>query len=122
MTDAAPEPQFLAEDVDQATVARLTSREIRHPEVAVALEPQLRGLVEEHGRTRIVIDLGPCHYLGSTAFAAILTLGKLLKKQDGKLALCGVDPDVRIGARIIGIEQVAPIFDTEAQAIAHVSA
>jgi anti-anti-sigma factor len=121
MSDAA-ELHFDAEDVGDATVARVRDREIRHPEAAVALGAQLRGLVEQHGRTRIVVDLHHCHYLGSTAFAALLTLGRLLMQHGGRMALCRVTPDVQIGARIIGIEQVAPMFDTEAEAIAHVTA
>ncbi len=37
------------------------------------------------------------------------------------MALCRLDPDVTIGAQIIGIGQVSPIFETEDEAIAHVS-
>jgi anti-anti-sigma factor len=116
------DPQFQAEDVDGVTVARVTAREIRHPELAVALGAQLRGLVEEHGRTRIVVDLHDCRYLSSTGFAALLTLGKLLQQHDGRMAVCRVNPDVLVGARIIGMEKVAGFFDTEAEAISHVSA
>ena len=121
MSDPA-EPQFEAEDVDGATVARVTAREIRHPEVATALGAQLRGLVEEHGRTRIVVDLHDCRYLSSTGFAALLNLGRLLKQRGGKMAICRVHPDVRVGARIIGMEQVASFFDHESEAVSHVSA
>ncbi|WP_169976870.1 STAS domain-containing protein [Tautonia rosea] len=121
MSDAF-EPQFVAEDVDHATVARLKAREIRHPEVAVELGSQLRALVEQHQRTRIVVDLQDTRYLSSTAFATLLNLGRLLQQHQGKMALCNLDPDVMVGARIIGIAQVAPIFDSEADAIAHVSA
>ena len=120
MSDAF-EPQFIAEDVDKATVARLKAREIRHPELAVELGAQLRALVEQHNRLRVVIDLRDTRYLSSTAFAALLNLGRLLQQHGGKLALCQLDPDVLIGAQIIGIAQVAPIFSTEAEAIAHVS-
>ncbi|RUL87075.1 STAS domain-containing protein [Tautonia sociabilis] len=116
------EPQFVAEDVDAATVARITAKEIRHPEAATALGAQLKGLVEQHSRTRIVVDLDSCRYISSTGFAALLGLGRLLRQHGGRMALCRVDPDVLVGARIIGIEQVAPIFETESQAIAHVSA
>ena len=118
----AVDPQFEAEDVGDATVARLLHREIRHPEAAVELGAQLRGLVEQHGRTRIVVDLHDCHYLGSTAFASLLNLGRLLTQHGGRMALCRVGPDIKVGARIIGIEQFAPMFDTEAEAIDHVSA
>lgn len=115
------EPQFVAEDVDDATVARLTAREIRHPEIAVELGAQLRALVEQHNRLKIVVDLRDTRYLSSTAFAALLNLGRLLHQRGGKMALCRLDPDVTIGAQIIGIGQVSPIFETEDEAIAHVS-
>ena len=115
-----PHPLIDPEDVGDATVARVLIDEIRDPEAAGVLGRSSGGSSTQHGRTRIVVDLNDFRYISSTAFAAILGLAKRLGEHGGKIALCRVHPDVLVGARIIGIEQFAPIHATEAEALAAV--
>jgi anti-anti-sigma factor len=49
--------------------------------------------------------------MSSTAFAVLFTTARMVEGKNGRLALCGLSPDVLVGARIIGLERAAPIFD-----------
>jgi len=117
MSSQPPELHFESEDVGPVTVVHVQSREIRHPSAALEFGNQLRTLIEEHGRTRLAIDLKKTHYLCSTGFSALLTIARALKAMDGAIALCNLDPEVAVGARIIGIDRITPIFDDEDEAI-----
>lgn len=112
---------FDAEDVDGVTVVTTTTELIRHPPQAQAFSEDLARLVNHDLRTKIVINLKATRYLGSSAFAALIGLSKLVSSKGGKLALCELDPDVMVGANILSLGSLVPIFETEKEAIAAVA-
>ena len=111
---------FDLDDLGGVAIVRVMATAIRHPEHAQEFSAELASLVEKEGRTRLVLDMRECDYLGSTAFAAILGLYKKVNAAGGKLAIFGFRPDVLVGANIIGMGHIIPIVDDENQAIAAV--
>ncbi len=109
---------FDLEEVGDVVVARMTVSTIRHPPQAQEFSHDLIDLLDTYKRTRIVLNLRGAHYFGSSAFAAIFGLIKRVEAAGGKLALCELDPDLLIGANILGLGTVVPIVDTEAEALA----
>lgn len=111
---------FDLEEVGDVVVARMTVSVIRHPPQAQEFSHDLVDLVETYKRTRIVLNMRGAHYFGSSAFAAIFGLVKRVEAAGGKLALCELDPDLLIGAKILGLGTMVPILDTQADALAAV--
>ena len=116
-----PSDYFDLDEHGGVTIVRVVVESIRHPGHAQEFSRDLAALVERDGRNRLVLDLRKTHYLGSTAYAALLGLAKKVDAARGKLALTHVDPDVLIGANIIGLGRIIPIFDDEKQALEAVS-
>ncbi len=112
---------FDVTDRGAVTIVHVLEPTIRHPGQAEQFGADLNALVDRDGRNRLVVDFHRNHYLGSTAFAVLIGLAKKVEAARGKLALCSLDPDVLVGANIIGLGKIIPIFEGEADAIEAVS-
>jgi anti-anti-sigma factor len=74
--------------------------------------------VDRIGARNYVLNLKQTKYMSSTAFAMLLNFAKKVTGSGGTLKLCAMDPDVRIGADIIGLGRFVPIVAEESVAIA----
>jgi anti-anti-sigma factor len=99
-------------------VATVVSPEIRHPGPAQELGAELARLVEHDKLTRVVIDLSHTRYLSSTAFAVLLSFAKKVEAAHGQLRIAGMQPDVLVGANIIGLGRIVEIHPDVASALA----
>lgn len=108
---------FDTEDVGGVTLVTTTTELIRHPPQAQEFSEDLARLVNHEMRTKIVINMSKTRYLGSSAFAALIGLSKLVNSKGGKLALCELDPDVMVGANILGLGTIMPIYEAEKEAL-----
>jgi anti-anti-sigma factor len=66
----------------------------------------------------LLINASATHYMSSTAFAVLMKFGRDVRASGGRVAICAMDPSVRLGANILQLGQVVPIFDDEPTAIA----
>ncbi len=66
---------------------------------------------------RLVVNMKHARYLSSTGFAILFKLVKQAKDQGSNIKFCNLDPEVRIGADIIGLDKIASIYGTEQEAI-----
>jgi anti-anti-sigma factor len=114
----APRAHVQWYDSNGIAVVEVLSREIRHPDPAQELSAQLNTLVDQEGRTRILINFHKTRYLSSSAFAVLFNLAKKLDAAGGQLRLCSMTPDVRTGASILRLGQYAEIYDDERSALA----
>src|SRR4051794_31217432 len=94
---------FDLEMIDDIAIVYVTSHEIRHPGPAQELSAELAKLVERDKLKRMVVDLSDTRYLSSTAFAVLLGLAKRVEAAKGELKISGLQPDVLVGANIIGL-------------------
>jgi anti-sigma B factor antagonist len=111
-------PHVRAETVDDVIVLTLLVTEIRTPILAASVGKDLGTLVDRIGGRYYVLNLKRTKYMSSTAFAMLLNLAKKVTATGATLRLCEMDPEVRIGADIIGLGRFVPIVDDEATAIA----
>jgi anti-anti-sigma factor len=111
-------PHVRAETVDEVIVLTLLESEIRTPIVAASVGRDLGMLVDRIGAQPYVLNLKKIKYMSSTAFAMLLNLAKKITTKGGSVKLCEMDPDVRIGADIIGLGKFVPIVAEESVAIA----
>jgi anti-anti-sigma factor len=101
-------------------VARPLVRDLREPTEAMEIGRQLNAAVAAAGssQARLAVDLHKVRYMCSTGFATLLNLARSLSSQGGRMAVFGLQPDVRVGANIISLGQFLPIHDDESSAIA----
>jgi anti-sigma B factor antagonist len=111
-------PHVRAETVDDVVVLTLLVHEIRTPIMAASVGRDLGTLVEQIGARPFVLNLKQTKYMSSTAFAMLLNFTKKITGLGGTLKLCEMDPEVRIGADIIGLGRFVPIVAEESVAIA----
>lgn len=105
-------------DVGGVAVARVLDEEIRQPAAAADLGADLGRLAGEGGPRRVVVDLGRARYLCSSAFAVLVNFARKVEASGGAVRLCGLHPDVAVGANIIGLGRVVPIHDDRDAALA----
>jgi anti-sigma B factor antagonist len=99
-------------------VASVASPEIRHPGPAQELGDELASLVACEGHRKIVVDLGHTHYLSSTAFAVLLGFARKVEAAGGQLRIAGMQPDVLVGANIIGLGRIVDLCPDVRSALA----
>jgi anti-sigma B factor antagonist len=107
-----------AKEADGVTVVEVLSKDIRHPTPALGFGEQLYYLIDNEGRHRFVIDFRHTRYLCSTAYAVILNMAKKVEAASGKMVLCGLHPELMIGANIIRLDELIEIYPDEAAALA----
>jgi anti-sigma B factor antagonist len=111
-------PHVRAETVDDVVVLSLLVHEIRTPIMAASVGRDLGELVDRIGARNYVLNLHRTKYMSSTAFAMLLNFTKKITALGGTLKLCAMDPEVRIGADIIGLGRFVPIVADESTAVA----
>jgi anti-anti-sigma factor len=100
-----------------ASVVEILAKELRFPHQALELGTELTLVAGQDWAKQLLVNMKHVKYLSSTGFAVLLKLVKQVKDQGGKLKFCNLDPEVRIGADIIGLDKVASLSGTEHEAI-----
>ncbi len=108
--------------VDDVAVVEVLAGELRFPHQARELGDELALVVGQDWASRLVIDMRHTKYLSSTGFAILVSLVNQARKLNHEIKFCNFDPQVRIGADIIGLDKVAEIRDTEHDALRAFSA
>jgi anti-anti-sigma factor len=93
------------QDFGDVTVLRLKVPMLRADEVTEALFEQTYSLVDEAGRSRLVLNCDGLVYLASRVLGKLVTLLRKVRAAGGRLALCKVHPT------IAGVLQTARLAD-----------
>jgi anti-anti-sigma factor len=114
---AMPAVSLESEQVGDVTVVRIAcKRLLDEPEMGRVRRNLLR-LAEEPGRRRMVLDFRQVEALSGAVLAGLLALRQALLTQGGRLALCGLRPDVRELFVITGLERSLNVYLTEQEAL-----
>jgi anti-anti-sigma factor len=111
-------PHLRVRTDDGAVVLHLLDRELRFPEQIDELKQDLVAVVHRVGEAQYLVEMGHTRYLCSSGFAMFINLAKTIAEAGGVMAICGMNPDVRIGADIIRLGDIVPIFADQDAAIA----
>ena len=117
MSDS-PLIQLRPDRVDGVAILDLLPREMTEPEEAARLSEGLRAVATMVGSNRFLINATTTKYMSSTAFAVLISFGLRTDEAGGRVALCGLDPFVRVGADIVRLGRIIPIYEDEATALA----
>src|SRR5919204_4693908 len=83
------------EDIGDVTVVHFTDRKILDEENIQVIGEQLFSLVDELGRTKLLLNFHNVEYMSSAALGKLITLNKKVQSAGGRLVLCNIDPQIR---------------------------
>lgn len=119
MTASTPEFELISLNmVGDVAVAQVTAHELRFPAQAQALSYELGLVIGQEWAAKSLIDFSRTAYIGSTGFAALVGVVKRAAELGHLVKFCGLTPDVRVGADIIGLDRIAELYEAEADALA----
>jgi anti-sigma B factor antagonist len=105
------------EEVGDVTVAKFIDKKILDETNIQIIGNQLFGLIDEDGRTKIVLDFSNVEYLSSAALGKLITMDKKMKGAKGKLRLCSIRPDIYEVFAITKLNKLFDIYDNQEKAL-----
>ncbi len=103
--------------VGEVAVVEILAKELRFPHQAQELGTELTLVAGQEWAKQLLVNMKHVKYVSSTGFAVLLKLVKQAKDHGSILKFCNMDPEVRIGADIIGMDKIASLYGTEHEAI-----
>ena len=86
-------------------------------ELDLASTPTFQAAVGDAKAARLVLDLGECTFLDSSAIRALLGAARAYAKAGGSAALVAVEPATLRVLEIAGVDQALPVFSSVAEAV-----
>jgi len=115
---ANPEFQHLSMSmVKDVAVVEVTTREMHGPQLAQELGQELARVAAQDWARRLLIDFKRVTFLSSTGFAVLFKLVSQARAEGREMKLCGMEPGVRLGAEIVGLDKVTEIHENESAAL-----
>lgn len=82
------------EDIGDVTVVNFIDKKILDEQNIQVIGEQLFRLVDDLGRTKLLLNFGNVEYLSSAALGKLITLNKKVNSASGKLILCNIAPNI----------------------------
>jgi anti-sigma B factor antagonist len=115
---AQPRRQRLeVEDIGDVTVVNFTDKKILDEQNIQVIGEQLFRLVDELGRTKLLLNFGNVEYLSSAALGKLITLNRKVNQVGGKLVLCNIAPQIYEVFEITRLNRVFTIHEEEQAAL-----
>ena len=111
-------PHYWTEHVNRVTVFRILVKEVRELDGAVAVFRGVSAMARRMVPAFILIDLSETKHMSGMGLVVLSNLARQIAAMRGRLAICHVDPSLRVGADILGISPGVDIYDDEASALA----
>jgi anti-anti-sigma factor len=105
---------------DKVLAVRLLDERIMDDLVVQEVCETLINLVKIDGQTRLVVNFAAVRALVSRVLAVLFNLAELIEAQGGKMAFCGISPELLRGFKIIGLDKRVKICKDEREAAEHV--
>jgi anti-sigma B factor antagonist len=105
------------EQAADVTVLRLTTARLPDDDTVRAVFDPLSRLVGEGGRKHLVLNLAVAEHLPSMALAKLVTLSRMVRASNGRLALCHLCPTVEARLASTHLGGLFDIYATEEEAV-----
>ena len=112
----SPDALYHIDDVGTAIVVHFD-----YSRMADEARTSLYDLVESQGKTHIVLDFTSVVVISSVALGILVTLQRKVVAAGGKLAICGLDENLRYLFQITQLDRVLTLCDTREQALAKIA-
>ena len=115
---AQPRRQRLeVEDIGDVTVVNFTDKKILDEQNIQLIGEQLFRLVDELGRTKLLLNFGNVEYLSSAALGKLITLNKKIGAVGGRLVLSNIRPEIYEVFEITRLDKLFKIKKDEQEAL-----
>jgi anti-sigma B factor antagonist len=104
------------DDRGDVTVVRLKLLRLGDDD-AQAVFKQVYSLVDDMGRSKLVLSLGPVEYLPSMALGKLVMLNRKAQAAGGRLALCQLTAGAREILDATHLSQLFHLYGTEQEAV-----
>lgn len=84
---------------------------------SAVLEKKLLAMIEDKGLNALIMEFSKVDYISSAGLRVLISAAKYLIKNNGRLALVGLNANVREVFDIAGFFQMFEIYDTREEAI-----
>ena len=105
-------------EVGDVSVVRFMDRKLVESGNIQEVAQELFGLVEKEQRKNLLLDFSTLDFLSSEALGKLISLDRLVKRQQGKLKLSNIRPEIYEVFTITKLNRVFDIRDNEAEALA----
>ena len=115
-----PDPDFqhirfsMVKDV---AVVEIRTQEVYGITLAQELAAELALVTAQEWARRVLVNFRRVGFLSSTGFATLFKLVSSFKAAGRQVKFCGMEPGVRLGAEIIGLDKIAEIHSNESSAL-----
>ncbi|WP_406693911.1 STAS domain-containing protein [Singulisphaera sp. Ch08] len=103
--------------VKDVAVVEIMTKDLRGPDLALELGTELTAVAGQEWAKQLLLNFRHVRYLSSTGFAVLAKLLNQAKATGQQIKLCELDPDVRVGADIIGLSKYVEIHNNESAAL-----
>ncbi len=108
--------KLMDETRNGVTVVHVMSEWLIDPKLADTLTSKLCSQLEG-GANPLVVDLGGVTRLTSIFFRSFIMAGKEAGKRKVRMAFCNLSPTIKDGFKIVGLDKMFKLFDTEQEAL-----
>lgn len=103
--------------VKDVVLVEVLSTDLQGPALAQEFGVELSTVAVQEWAHQILLDLRKLHHLSSTGFAALVKFVNQVQSLGKQVKFCNMDPDVKIGADIIGLGKVVELHADESSAL-----
>ena len=104
MTDAEFQHLRLSMVKDVAVV-EIRTKDVHGPQLAQELGHELEVVTAQDWAKRVLVNFHRVGFLSSTGFAALFKLVSRAKAEGREVKFCSMEPGVRLGAEIVGLDK-----------------
>ena len=105
------------EESGDVTIAKFVDKKILDEGNIQIIGNQLFSLVEDDGRSKIVLDFSNVEYLSSAALGKLITMDKKVRGAKGQLRLCTVRPEIYEVFAITKLNKLFKMFENRDKAL-----
>jgi anti-sigma B factor antagonist len=112
-----PRPRWLeAEPAGGVTVVRFTCAEIWGADMVTEISRRLERLAEV-GNHRLLLHFEGVQRMDSTMLGAVVGLHRKVRAAAGRLALCGLSPELREAFEVLQLTRLLAVYDEPEEAL-----
>lgn len=117
MSDRQADDLLGREDFGEVTVMRATVPILRSDEMTEAVFRQLHALVDDTGRSRLVLNLNGVVFISSMVIGKLVMLIHKVRRAGGRLAMCKLAATIFDLMQMTHLDEIVPIYGDEQDAV-----
>jgi anti-anti-sigma factor len=98
--------------VNDIALVEIMTKDLQGPKLAKELGAELSQVIHQDWATRLLVNFHRNRFLSSSGFAVLFNLVNQIKASGREVKFCGMVPEIRLGAGVVGLDKVVGIHET----------